>query len=53
MLSGATLKFNYPDDRTEAKTAATGEIIWRDPVTHAIENTGKTEARAIAIDLKK
>jgi beta-alanine degradation protein BauB len=53
VLSGATLKFSYPDGRTEAKTAATGETIWRDPVTHAVENTGKTEARAIAIDLKK
>jgi hypothetical protein len=53
VLSGATLKFSYPDGRTEEKTAATGQIIWRDPVTHAVENTGKTEARAIAIDLKK
>ena len=53
VLSGATLKFNYPDGRTEEKPAATGEGIWRDPVTHAVENTGKTEARAIAIDLKK
>jgi hypothetical protein len=53
VLSGATLKFSYPDGRTEEKAAATGETIWRDPVTHAVENTGKTEARAIAIDLKK
>ena len=53
VLSGATVKFSYPDGRTEAKAAATGETIWRDPVTHAVENTGKTEARAIAIDLKK
>jgi quercetin dioxygenase-like cupin family protein len=52
VLSGATLKFSYPDGRTEAKAAATGETIWREPVTHAVENTGKTEAHAIAIDLK-
>jgi quercetin dioxygenase-like cupin family protein len=52
VLSGATLKFSYPDGRTEEKAAATGEAIWRDPVTHAVENIGKTEARAIAIDLK-
>ena len=52
VLSGATLKFSYPDGRTEEKAAATGETIWRDPVTHAVENTGKTEAHAIAIDLK-
>src|SRR5438552_17261645 len=53
VLSGATLKFSYPDGTTEAKAAATGETIWRDPVTHAVENTGKTEARETAIDLKK
>ena len=52
VLSGATLKFSYPDGRTEEKAAATGEAIWRDPVTHAVENIGKTEAHAIAIDLK-
>jgi quercetin dioxygenase-like cupin family protein len=52
VLSGATLKFSYPDGRTEKKAAATGEAIWRDPVTHAVENIGKTEAHAIAIDLK-
>jgi quercetin dioxygenase-like cupin family protein len=52
VLSGATLKFSYPGGRTEEKTAATGEAIWRDPVTHAVENIGKTEAHALAIDLK-
>jgi hypothetical protein len=53
VLSGATLKFTYPDGRTEERPAAAGEAIWRDPVTHALENTGKTEAHAIAINLKK
>jgi quercetin dioxygenase-like cupin family protein len=52
VLRGGALKFSYPDGRTEEKTAATGEVIWRDPVTHAVGNTGKTEAHAIAIDLK-
>src|SRR6266481_1330718 len=53
VLGGATLKFSYPDGRTEEKTAAAGETIWRNPVTHAVENTGNSEAHAIAIDLKK
>jgi quercetin dioxygenase-like cupin family protein len=52
VLSGAKLKFGYPDGRTEEKAAATGETIWRDPTTHAVENVGDTEAHAIAIDLK-
>jgi quercetin dioxygenase-like cupin family protein len=52
VLSGAKLKFSYPDGRTEESAAATGETIWRDPTTHAVENIGDTEAHAIAIDLK-
>jgi hypothetical protein len=52
VLSGGTLEFSYPDGRTEEKAAATGETVWRNPVTHAVENTGKTEAHAIAVDLK-
>src|SRR6266853_3720886 len=43
VLSGATLKFSYPDGGTEERAAATGEAIWRDPVTHAVENIGKTK----------
>jgi quercetin dioxygenase-like cupin family protein len=52
VLSGGKLKFSYADGRTEEKSAATGETIWRDPTTHAVENIGETEAHAIAIDLK-
>ena len=52
VLSGAKLKFSYPDGRTEERSAATGETIWRDPTTHAVENVGETEAHAIAIDVK-
>ena len=52
VLSGAKLKFSYPDGRTEEKAAATGETIWRNPTTHAVENVGNTEAHVIAIDLK-
>ncbi len=52
VLSGAKLKFSYPDGRTEERTAASEETIWREPTTHAVENIGETEAHAIAVDLK-
>ena len=52
VLSGAKLRFTYPDGRTEEKAAATGETIWRESTTHAVENIGDTEAHAIGIDLK-
>jgi quercetin dioxygenase-like cupin family protein len=52
VLSGAKLKVNYPDGKTEERSATAGETIWREPVTHALQNVGDTEAHAIAIDLK-
>jgi beta-alanine degradation protein BauB len=52
VLSGAKLKFSYPDGRTEERAATIGETFWREPITHAVENVGDTEAHAIAIDLK-
>ncbi len=52
LLSGARLKFTYIDGRTEEKTAAAGETLWREPTTHVVANIGDTEAHAIAIDLK-
>ncbi len=52
VLNGAKLRFSHPDGRTEEKSAATGETIWRDPTTHAAENVGDTEAHAIAVDVK-
>src|SRR6266478_8595916 len=44
VLSGAKLKFSYPDGRTEERAAATGETIWRGPSTHAEENIGDSDA---------
>jgi quercetin dioxygenase-like cupin family protein/ketosteroid isomerase-like protein len=52
LLSGARVKFSYPDGRNEEKPAAAGETFWREPTTHAVENIGDTEAHAIAVDFK-
>jgi quercetin dioxygenase-like cupin family protein len=52
VLSGGKLKFTYPDGRTEERSASAGEAIWRDSVTHAVENIGTTDAHVIAVDLK-
>jgi quercetin dioxygenase-like cupin family protein len=50
--SGAKLKFSHPGGRMEERAAATGETVWRESITHAVENISNTEAHAIAIDLK-
>jgi quercetin dioxygenase-like cupin family protein len=51
-LTGAKTRVSSPDGKTTEGETTAGEIVWRDPTTHAIENIGKTEARAIAIEMK-
>ena len=51
-LTGAKLRVSSPDGKTTDSDTTAGGIVWRDPTTHAIENVGKTEARAIAIEIK-
>src|SRR4051812_43392322 len=48
VLSGARVRFTYPDGRSEERPAAAGETFWREPTTHGVENIGDTEAHAIA-----
>ena len=51
-LSASTLRITTPDGKTVESSGTAGEIFWRGPTTHAIENIGNTEAHAIAIDVK-
>ena len=51
-LSDATIKMTLPDGTSSTHTSATGDVAWRENVTHSIENTGSTEAHAYAIELK-
>lgn len=51
-LSDATIRMTLPDGTSSTHTSVTGDVAWRDSVTHAIENTGSTEAHAYAIELK-
>jgi len=51
-FGGANLRTTFPDGRTEESPLGSGEVRWRNPVTHALENIGKTEAHALAIELK-
>ena len=51
-LTGTKFKTVSSDGTTDESDSSPGEIFWRDPTTHAAENVGKTDARAIAIELK-
>jgi hypothetical protein len=51
-LSDATIEVRLPDGSSSKHVSATGDVAWRDNVTHAIENIGTTEAHAYALELK-
>jgi quercetin dioxygenase-like cupin family protein len=53
IFGDAKMRTTYPDGRTEESAGGAGEAHWRNPVTHALENIGNTEAHALAIDIKK
>jgi len=51
-LSGAKLRHEMPDGRTEDSSLKTGEIAWRRGATHVGHNLGKTDLWVIAIEPK-
>ena len=51
-LTSAKWKATSSDGTTTESETIPYEILWRDPTTHGVENVGKTDARAIAIELK-
>lgn len=52
VLQGGKERFTLPDGKTEEREFKTGDVIWRDPSTHAVENIGTTEMRALIVELK-
>lgn len=51
-LTDSKLRITTPDGKTIENVGKAGETFWRGVTTHAIENIGDTEARAIAVDVK-
>ena len=52
-LTGGKVKFTTPDGKSEERENKAGEARWSDGVTHATDNAGATESRALVIELKK
>jgi quercetin dioxygenase-like cupin family protein len=53
VIEGGKLRISTPDGKTTEVEFKTGDTIWREPVTHAAENIGKTRFHAIIVELKK
>ena len=51
-LGDATLRATSPDGKTSDTSVTQGEVLLRDPLSHAVENVGTTELHALLIELK-
>jgi hypothetical protein len=51
-LSGAELRHEFPDGRSEASSLKTGDCLWRRGGTHVGHNLGQTDLWVIAIEPK-
>lgn len=53
VIDGGTLKFNYPDGKTETLELKTGGVGYREAnVTHEAVNLGKKPIRVIEVEIK-
>ena len=51
-LRSSKSKTTYPEGRVTEVEHKSGDIMWREAVTHASENIGSTDAHILAIELK-
>ena len=52
-LSPYNIKINFPDGTTGMRKGRAGEAIWEEAETHALENMGRADARALIVELKE
>lgn len=52
VIKGGKLKSTSADGTTKVTDYRTGDVIWREAVTHTGENIGKTEMKSILIEIK-
>jgi quercetin dioxygenase-like cupin family protein len=53
ILSDEKARFTFPGGRTVDSESKAGEVVWREPTTHAEENIGTTDSHAIIVELKE
>lgn len=51
--AGGKFKYTFPDGKTKDSEVKAGDVLWRDPQTHAVENVGTTALHGILVELKK
>jgi beta-alanine degradation protein BauB len=53
VLGSASVSISFPDGKKIDREMKVGEVLWREPVTHAFENVGSTELHELLISIKK
>jgi hypothetical protein len=51
-LADATVRTTSPDGSVATHPSVNGQVEWSEPLTHAAENTGATEAHYLSVELK-
>jgi beta-alanine degradation protein BauB len=53
VIQGSKFKSTTPDGTSKEIEYRTGDVLWRDAITHTGENVGTTEMKAILVELKQ
>lgn len=53
VISGGKFKSTTPDGKSQETEYKTGDVVWREAVTHLGENTGTTEIHTIIVEMKE
>jgi|CXWL01.1.fsa_nt_gi mannose-6-phosphate isomerase-like protein (cupin superfamily) len=52
VVIGGKLRYTFADGKTTEAELETGDVFYREPMTHAVENIGTTEIHAILVELE-
>ena len=52
VLSGFKIRFTFPDGTTRIREAKAGEVFYGEPLIHASENIGDTDAHGLLVEMK-
>ncbi len=52
VIEGGTIRNHFADGKVVEAALETGDVLWRDPQTHWIENIGTTTLRFIVVELR-
>ena len=51
-LSDGKVKFNSPSGESADVEVKAGDVMWREPEDHAVDNLGSTDVEALLFELK-